>query len=108
MWLQYKFPDVSRATFHPPNEGKRSPQTCRILKNSGMTKGVPDFVMLWPASGFNGACFEFKSKRGKLTPAQLNFLEHVKHCGYYVNVFRDIDTAMDITARYITDTLDEY
>ena len=64
--------------------------------------------MLWPASGFHGACFEFKSKRGRLTPEQKVFLEHVGHCGYFVHVFNDLDIAMDITARYITDTLDEY
>ncbi len=108
MWLQYKYPDVARGTFHPPNEAKRSPQTCRILKRSGMTKGVPDFIMLWPSAGYHGAVFEFKSAKGKLTPEQEAFLTHAKSCGYYVNIFRDIDRAMDITSRYINDTLDEY
>ncbi len=107
-WLQYKYPDVAKGTFHPPNEAKRTPTTCRILKRSGMTKGVSDFIMLWPSAGFHGAVFEFKSKTGKLTPEQATFLEHCKACGYFVDVFRDIDRAMDITSRYITDTLDEY
>lgn len=104
-WLRYQFPDVAKGTFHPPNEGKRTVTTCRILKNSGMTKGVADFIMLWPASGFNGAVFEFKSKTGKLSKEQHEFLTHTKACGYFTQIFNDIDVAIDITTRYINECL---
>jgi len=104
-WLRYKFPDVSKGTFHVPNEGKRSAVSCRILKNSGMVKGVADFIMLWPASSYNGAVFEFKSITGRLSPEQKLFLAHVKSCNYYTQVFRDIDTAINITSQYILDEL---
>ena len=104
-WLCYQYPDVARGTFHPPNEAKRSPATCRILKSTGMQAGVADIIMLWPASGFCGAVFEFKSKRGKLSAAQDAFLAHTKRCGYFTQVFNDIDFAIDITTRYITECL---
>lgn len=102
-WINLAYPDVARASFHVPNEGKRSIQTCRILKNAGMTKGVADIIMLWPSSGYHGAVFEFKSLKGRLRPEQKAFLEHVKHCGYFTAIPRSIDEAIDITESYINE-----
>lgn len=104
-WLCYQYPDVARGTFHPPNEGKRTTTTCRILKSQGMLKGVADIIMLWPACGYHGACFEFKSAKGKLTAEQHAFLAHAKSCNYFVQIFNDIDTAIAVTNDYIKECL---
>ena len=53
-------------------------------------KGFPDLMLCRPSDG-RGLDIELKSEKGKLTPAQTEWLEGLHDCGQETHVFRPHD-----------------
>lgn len=62
--------------FHPANEGKRSVVAGAKLKQLGMKPGTPDIVILLPED--HVSLLELKSPKGKLSEAQVLFIERAQ------------------------------
>jgi len=56
--------------FSVANERKASKATTGRLKAQGLMPGAPDYVVLWDGGG---ALIEFKTAKGRVSPAQQNF-----------------------------------
>lgn len=70
--------------FHPPNEG-RAHVTHRVkLRKMGLSKGVPDLIIVDPppVGGFVGAALEIKSKTGSPTPEQRAWILDLERNGW--------------------------
>lgn len=90
--------DVWPYLIHIRNEGKRSIYEGAKAKKMGLMKGVSDLFLAIPSyfptnfapiSSINEAGFfiELKSKKGKLSIEQSNFLEEMNEIGYRTGVY---------------------
>lgn len=73
-----KYPFLDKLLFAVPNGGHRSKSQAGKLKAEGVTSGVSDIILLYPARGYNFLCIEMKygkntqSKEQKLFEARVD------------------------------------
>ncbi len=68
-----------------PNGGWRHPSTAARLRAEGVTPGIPDLLLAWPAKGHAAAGLWIEMKRadgGRLSPAQQQRLSDLELSGY--------------------------
>lgn len=68
--------------FHIGNERACSPRQGLLLKRMGIKAGVSDIFIARASKGFHGLWIELKSKGGKLSPKQKEFIENMNREGY--------------------------
>lgn len=86
--------------FSVPNEGKRSWAMAKAMKRAGLKRGVSDIVIVLP--GPNIAFLELKSQKGRVTPAQVDFMGAVSVLGCHTCIarsFEDAKRAIDALVR---------
>ena len=80
-WMRQNHPTVR--IFAIPNGGRRGKVEAARLKLEGVTKGVPDlFIPEW------GIWIEMKTKTGRLSMEQKDWLSYLEGCGYHCIVPR--------------------
>ena len=97
--------------FHPPNEGQRHPAVGAKLKRLGMRAGLPDCMCfrsfrsmvvdetaLGRASSkmMSGLAIELKMPKNYPTPAQRQWHQTLRNCGWRVQVCRSLDEVMEV------------
>ena len=97
--------------FHPPMEGFRTPRSGGHMKAKGMKAGICDCLIFTPfvepgddegdrdlnevrGYSFAGLALELKVCKNKPTPAQLEWADKLRGCGWRVEVCRSIDEVM--------------
>lgn len=75
------------------------------MVTSGYEKGIPDLIIYEPRGGFHGLCIEFKSKAGRLSTHQNEWLAHLSMRGYYTAVERDATTAIRLIKDYLHESV---
>lgn len=100
-WLELQYPDVARWVFHVPNGGARSRVTGARLKAMGVRQGVPDLMLCAPRNGFHGLAVELKAAKGRPTPEQLAWLDHLGSIGWMAVVCTGFDAARDTFEAYL-------
>lgn len=80
-----------------PNGGKRNMVEATMMKKSGVKAGVPDLLIFTPPPMIEarGVAIEMKSKTGRLSPAQGEWLERLRVCGWCVTVAYGWDEARE-------------
>lgn len=71
------------------------------LKKSGLKTGVPDIFIARAERGFHGAFLEFKTKTGRVSPEQLDWLSRLSLAGYQVQIVRNLDQAIRFVDWYL-------
>ena len=91
-----------KLVFAVPNGGKRGFYAQKQAKKEGLTAGVSDVLVLCPNhdNTYTGACFEFKSKKGKLTKHQEQFLDTAVRHGNFIAVIRDAKDFINMINNY--------
>lgn len=92
-----------------PNGGKRHIATAVRLKKEGVKKGVPDVFLPVPKCESNKVCvilktglyIEMKSKKGKLSESQQDWIERLRMQGYRVEVCCSFEEARDVILDYL-------
>lgn len=102
-WAQYaqgRYPGLKNL-YHVPNEGKRSKAAASILKSMGLSSGVPDLILDYPAGIYHGLRIEMKY--GKNTPSdeQKKWLLRLQAAGYFVAVVWSANTAIALLTEYM-------
>lgn len=102
-WAKYaqgRYPGLKNL-YHVPNEGKRSKATASILKSMGLSSGVPDLILDYPAGIYHGLRIEMKY--GKNTPSdeQKKWLLRLQAAGYFVAVVWSADAAITLLTEYM-------
>lgn len=95
---------IAKFIMHFPNEGKRTNSFGKLMKSFGMRAGVSDLFIALPRGGYHGAWIELKSKKGRLSQAQVEFLEDMKSQDYFVSVCYSLDEAIMIVTNYVLAT----
>ena len=85
---------------HFPSEGARSPVFGKKLKDMGFRAGIADLLIAMPRRGYGGAWLELKSKKGKLSPAQKEFLDNMQQQNYFTAVCYSIEGAIEMIEWY--------
>jgi len=67
----------------------------------GMTAGVWDVFVPWPAQGHHGLWIEFKSPKGTLSPTQVQFHNSMAPRGYKLTVCRSYRDALREFCEYV-------
>lgn len=75
-----------------PNAAKRSQWAAMQAKREGMAKGFPDVLCLWRDRGI--AMIEFKTRTGKLSIDQEEWLDRLNLMGFPATVARSADDAL--------------
>ena len=65
-----------------PNGGYRPPRTALAMKAEGARPGVPDLVLPCASRGHHGLYLELKATRGRISPAQEDWLTYLEGAGY--------------------------
>lgn len=84
------------------NQGRRKPTNYGRLIAEGMVKGIPDVFIPTPWNGKHGLYLEFKGKKGKQTPEQIEYQRMCEQVGYGYEVVRTVDQAIDATLAYFS------
>lgn len=116
LWLAY-FKKIRSLTYAIPNGGSRSKKEIiskgkkifispegRRLKDQGVTPGILDIIIFIPSKGYHALIIEMKSKKGKLTPEQEQFIEKVTPLGYCCKVARSWIEAKTYVEEYLDKT----
>lgn len=92
-----------KLVMHFPNEGKRSKRYGRFLQDLGMRAGVSDIYIATPRHGYGGAWIELKSKKGRLSPEQKEFLDDMRQQNYFTAVCFSVDEGINTISWYMLD-----
>lgn len=87
--------------YHIANEGKRTRYTGDLLRRLGMRKGVPDLCIPLPRGKYHGFYIEMKSKSGKVTKEQTQWLKLLKNNCYATAICYGADEAINKIAAYM-------
>jgi VRR-NUC domain len=87
--------------FSIPNGGKRSKAVAGKLKAEGVKAGVSDLFLPFAARGYHGIFIEQKTKEGRLSETQMDFLEDVSQQGYCAAVGYGADRTIEILEWYV-------
>ena len=100
-WLKLAKPMARALTFAIPNGGKRDELVGFILKQQGVTAGVPDVYMAVPTDFYPGLFIEFKYGSNKLTGVQQVFIARLREAGYRVDVCYSFEEARNVVLEYL-------
>lgn len=85
---------------HVPNGGERNARVGKRLKGQGVKRGVPDVLIFASPTGDPGYCgvaIELKSMspKARLSKEQKQWLDTLRHCGWYTLVCRGAMDAIE-------------
>ena len=93
---------LEHIVIHIPNGGKLSPMQGAKLKKLGQRKGCSDLFIVRSSGWFKGLFLEMKSKKGRVSPEQKQFLADMKAEGYDTAICYGADEAISCIKNYLT------
>lgn len=101
-WISYQYPFLLDYTIKIHNEGKFSQFVGKRLNAQGRLKGASDLFIAYPSKGFHGLFIEMKTKDGKLSKKQSEFLFRMSNVGYKATACWGADQAITVIREYVT------
>ena len=89
-----------KLVMHFANEGKRTPQYGKLLKELGLREGVHDLFIATPRHGYGGFWLEIKSKNGYMSKAQKEFSIDMRKQNYFVRTAWSIEEGIKFISWY--------
>lgn len=103
-WVNFKIQQGDeryKLIFHVPNGGSRHKLEAINLKRQGVKAGVSDVFVDIPSGSAHGLRIEMKSAKGKVSPAQEEFLQLEAKYGYLTAVCYSADEAIKTIEEYL-------
>lgn len=102
-WFDIKFRNevFAKRLVATPNGGHRHIATARKLKAEGQRAGFPDLFLHVPRGTFHGLAIEMKTKTGRLSDHQDDWLTFLASQGYAVAVCRSVNEACNLISDYL-------
>jgi hypothetical protein len=100
-WLRIKEPWLINYTIFIMNERKCSVHMGAIYNKMGRLEGASDLFIAWPTLKHFGLFIEMKTKSGRATKKQLEFIKRMNSIGYYACVCKGADDAISVITRYL-------
>lgn len=98
---------ILRWLTHVPNGGKRPRGEAGKLKGMGAKPGIPDFMLPRRWRGWQGLAVELKSKDGRLSEAQKEWLEALEEDGYLCAVCRTLREFEVVVRKFLAGRTEE-
>lgn len=99
--MRGKYPDLA-LMFHVPNGGRRDKREAALMAAEGVRAGVPDIVLAAPSGQYHGLFIELKRRKGgKVSPAQMAWIDALNRRGYAAVVCHGFDEAIDTIKKYL-------
>ena len=77
--------------------------TARKMVASGYRKGIPDLMIYTPRNGKVGLALELKTKTGKASDHQIEWIEGLREAGWDAHVVKGYDACVDALFDYFKD-----
>lgn len=90
-----------KAWMHHPDAGKRSLRAAAVLKSMGWQTGVPDVFLSVPAGGYHGLWVELKTKKGRATAEQAEYIAMERALGYRAEICHGYEEAERVFREYL-------
>ena len=100
-WLRAQHPKIALHTLHIGNERKATYYAGYIMKRMGVLKGASDLFMAYPSGGFHGLFIEVKSKTGRPTVEQKEFIDRMNSVGYMAKICYGADEVINTMKDYL-------
>jgi len=100
-WFRMRFPLLKMALFAIPNGGLRHIRVAMTLKKEGVISGVSDLFLMVPRGTFHGLFIEMKTKKGKLSDNQKEFIKIAINMGYEAIVGYGFEDAKNKIEKYM-------
>jgi VRR-NUC domain len=99
-WQHVAHPEL-RLLFHIPNGEKRPARTGARLRASGVRAGVPDLCLPVARGRYHGLFCELKSRHGRCSHAQRDWIAALQDEGYWAGVVRGWDEVRGLLLAYL-------
>lgn len=90
-WFRLQYPQLALLLVAVPNGGARRRVEGGIMKAEGVTRGVSDLVLFYPAKHYHALCVEMKTPIGKQQPSQKIWQQKVEWAGYKYVICRSVE-----------------
>lgn len=100
-WFRLQYPALTLNLFAVPNGGARRRIEGAIMKAEGVTAGVADLLLLFPAKGWHGLCVEMKTANGRQQPSQKLWQRAAENAGYKYVICRSLADFMEQINAYL-------
>ena len=86
-----------------PNGGQRNLYEAVKLKRMGLQPGIPDLCVPIPSGSYHGLYIELKrTKGGKISDAQKDWIAILSELGYFVSVAYGFEQAKEVVLHYLS------
>jgi len=102
LWFRNNYIHLKGTLYSVPNGGKRNPREAKLLKSTGLYKGVADLHLL--LDGGRIVFLEAKTLEGYQRTEQKEWEILVKRLGFEYIIFRTIDEFKSIIIKYVGTT----
>lgn len=103
IWLWNTHPATRGLFFSVTNNSEHIARAMQ-RKSVGLISGVSDCLFIWRGSLY---CFEFKTDKGRQSPAQIEWQEKVNNQGINYYVVRSLDTFQDLINGILSDDFND-
>ena len=100
-WNSKKYPEL-KMLHAIPNGGSRHPAEAINLKRQGVKAGVSDVFLPVSRKSYHGIYIELKTKNGRLSLNQKEWIEAVRSEGYYAAVCYGMNEAVKLLSWYLS------
>lgn len=101
-WL-HAIPNGAKLPWRRDGQGRRYSPEAAKLKAEGLTPGVCDLFLPFPARGYHGFYIELKApgKLNEVRDGQREFMAYVESVGYLAQVHDSMESARDALVWYL-------
>ena len=91
LYFRLQYPQYRLNLFAVPNGTYKKAVAQRIFKEEGLLSGVSDLILLLPKGIYHGLLIEMKAEKGKQSPTQKQWQQHIEQFGYKYVVCYSLD-----------------
>ena len=101
-WL-HAVPNGAKLPWHKNNRGQRYSPEANKLKAEGLTPGIPDLCLPFPAHDYHGLYIELKRPGNidDVREGQKDFMAYAESVGYLCQVHDDYDHVIELLCWYL-------
>lgn len=99
----HAIPNGAKLPWRKNARGQRYSPEAAKLKAEGLTPGIPDLFLPYPAHGYHGFYIELKApgKLSQVREGQAQFMEYAESVGYLCQVHDSFESAKDALIWYL-------